>query len=279
MEIGILRRVLKRAKRWSLIGDEIPRLPERRDIGRALTFDEKARLLRMAAAKPEWKMARLSAILALNTTMRGCELKGLRWRDVNFIDRTVVIQRSKTAAGERLIPLNADACSVILTLRERAKNLFGADLHSDWYVFPHAEGYSKPDPNMPMSGWRSARRSLTRAIECPTCGLLQQPTEACADDECKADLHKVKSPLHGLRFHDLRHHAITELAESQASERTIMSIAGHISTRMLDHYSHVRIQAKRDALDALSTKPAGMAGVMAQRTAQICPIHLCHSRK
>ena len=35
----------------------------------------------------------------------------------------------------------------------------------------------------------------------------------------------------GLRFHDLRHHAITELAESQASERTIMAIAGHISPR------------------------------------------------
>jgi Phage integrase family len=64
----------------------------------------------------------------------------------------------------------------------------------------------------------------------------------------------VKSPLHGLRFHDLRHHAITELAESQASERTIMSIAGHISSRMLEHYSHIRIDAKRKALDVLSGK-------------------------
>jgi hypothetical protein len=35
MEIGILRRVLKRAKRWSFVADDIPRLPERRDIGRA----------------------------------------------------------------------------------------------------------------------------------------------------------------------------------------------------------------------------------------------------
>ena len=33
-----------------------------------------------------------------------------------------------------------------------------------------------------------------------------------------------------------------------------MAIAGHISTRMLDHYSHVRIQAKREALDSLSSK-------------------------
>jgi hypothetical protein len=32
-------------------------------------------------------------------------------------------------------------------------------------VFPHAEGYSKPDPSRPMTGWRSVWRSLTRAIQ------------------------------------------------------------------------------------------------------------------
>jgi Phage integrase family len=58
----------------------------------------------------------------------------------------------------------------------------------------------------------------------------------------------------GLRFHDLRHHAITELAESQASESTVMAIAGHVSPKMLAHYSHVRLEAKRTALDALSLK-------------------------
>jgi integrase len=47
--------------------------------------------------------------------------------------------------------------------------------------------------------------------------------------ECKADLKKIKSQLAGLRFHDLRHHAITELAESLASDSTVMAIAGHLS--------------------------------------------------
>jgi hypothetical protein len=31
-----------------------------------------------------------------------------------------------------------------------------------------------------------------------------------------------------------------------------MSIAGHVSQRMLAHYSYVRIDAKRKALDALA---------------------------
>src|SRR6185437_139973 len=253
MEIGILRRVLKRAKRWSLIADEIPRLPERRDIGRALSLEEKTRLLKIAKAKPEWELARLAVILALNTTMRGCELKGLRWRDVDFIERTLIIHRSKTAAGERLIPLNADAWDAILKLRDRARMRFGS-AEPDWYVFPHAEGFSNPDPTKQMTGWRSAWRSLTRAVQCPECGQTQRPGESCANENCKADIHNLESPLHGLRFHDLRHHAITELAESRASERTIMSIAGHVSPRMLDHYSHVRVQAKREALDALARK-------------------------
>jgi len=65
--------------------------------------------------------------------------------------------------------------------------------------------------------------------------------------------------LAGLRFHDLRHHAITELAESQASDSTVMAIAGHVSPKMLAHYSHVRLQAKRTALDSLSTKQAERA--------------------
>ena len=86
-----------------------------------------------------------------------------------------------------------------------------------------------------------------------------------------------KSLTAGLRFHDLRHHAITELAEFQASDRTIMSIAGHVSQQMLAHYSHVRIEAKRKALDALAvgvktegydtkndTKPVGGAILSSQ---------------
>jgi integrase len=56
----------------------------------------------------------------------------------------------------------------------------------------------------------------------------------------------------GLRPHDLRHHAITKLAESpEASEQTIRALAGHVSREMLEHYSHVRQQATRKAVESL----------------------------
>ena len=60
------------------------------------------------------------------------------------------------------------------------------------------------------------------------------------------------------RFHDLRHTCISRLAEGQASDQTIMAIAGHVSRRMLERYSHVRLEAKRRALEAIAApEPEG----------------------
>ena len=263
-ELDIIRGVLKRAKRWHHFSEEIRPLPVRENIGRALTYEEKVRLLKRAAARPEWQTAAWAARLALNTTMRGCEIKGLRWCDVDMIGRTLTVRRSKTEAGERVIPLNADAWEVILALYRQAQGLGNPE--PGHYLFPavrkarHGERQSsekqdkeKLDPTRPVVTWRTAWRKLTRVIQCPECGLLQDPAEKCSG--CKADTEDMNSPFHGFRFHDLRHQAITELAESRTSDQTIMGIAGHVSKKMLQHYSHVRIEAKRDALDALSMRP------------------------
>ncbi len=244
--------MLKKAKRWHLFADEIKPLPLRQKVGRALAPEEKLRLLKVAASREDWQTAYYAAVLALNTTMRGCEIKGLRWRDVDLMDHAITVRKSKTEAGERIIPLNADAYNVVVSLYQRAKKL--GDVLPDHYVFFACE-HGHVDRNSPQKGWRTAWRNLTRAVTCPACGLLQPPGEKCTADKCAADIKDVKSPIKGLRFHDLRHHAITELAESQTSESTIMSIAGHVSPKMLAHYSHVRLEAKRNALDALC-KPA-----------------------
>jgi len=249
-EVDIIRGVLKKAKRWYRFAEEVSALPVRHNVGRALTYDEKLRLLKTASSRPEWQNAAWAATLALNTTMRSCEIKQLCWRDVDLMEKTLTIRKSKTEAGERVIPLNPDAWNTVLSLYKRARGL--GDVLPDHYVFPSCEA-SHVDPKNPMRSWRTAWRRLTNVIQCPACGKLQSPAKACASRECKADISKLKSPLAGLRFHDLRHHAITELAESQASDSTIMAIAGHVSPKMLHHYSHIRLQAKRTALEALST--------------------------
>ena len=255
-DLGIIRGVLKKAKRWHLFADEVKPLPVRETVGRALSLDEKLRLLRVAESRPEWENAAYASVLALNTTMRGCEIKSLRWRYVNFLQKTLMICKSKTNAGERVIPLNNDAWNTILSLYRRAQSI--GDVQPDHYVFPACEtGHF--NPALPQKSWRTAWRNLTRLITCRVCATDQNPGKVCSNKKCGADIEKVKSPLAGLRFHDLRHHAITELAESQASDSTIMEIAGWLSPKMLRHYSHVRLQAKRSALETLSTTRANTA--------------------
>jgi integrase len=52
--------------------------------------------------------------------------------------------------------------------------------------------------------------------------------------------------------HDLRHQCITELLEGGAPEAAVLSIAGHVSRKMMEHYSHIRMEAKRKALERLA---------------------------
>ncbi len=47
----------------------------------------------------------------------------MRWRDVDMIGRSLAVRKSKTEAGERVIPLNADAWAVILELYRRSEAL------------------------------------------------------------------------------------------------------------------------------------------------------------
>jgi integrase len=120
--------------------------PAKAKIGRALTDEKKARLLLMAASRSDWQAAYYAAVLALNTTARGCELKGLRWCDVNLIDAAMTIRQSKTEAGERVIPLNREAKGALVALYRRAKRI--GSIEGDHYVFFACE-HGHVDPLKP----------------------------------------------------------------------------------------------------------------------------------
>jgi hypothetical protein len=47
---------------------------------------------------------------------------------------------------------------------------------------------------------------------------------------------------------------VTEFAEPGTGDEVIMSIAGHVSRAMLSRYSHVRMEAKRRALDEIASR-------------------------
>jgi hypothetical protein len=62
------------------------------------------------------------------------------------------------------------------------------------------------------------------------------------------------------RWHDNRHTLVTELAESGTGDEVIMSITGHVSRAMLSRYSHVRMEAKRRALDEIAARQGAADG-------------------
>lgn len=88
-----IRGVLKKAKRWHMFADEVRPLPLRQKVGRARSYVEKLRLLKVSASRPEWQTASWAAVIALNSTMRGCEIKGLRWRDVDLLEKLLTVRK------------------------------------------------------------------------------------------------------------------------------------------------------------------------------------------
>jgi integrase len=71
------------------------------------------------------------------------------------------------------------------------------------------------------------------------------------------------------RWHDTRHTLVTELCEAGAGDQTIMDIAGHVSRQMLARYSHIRMEAKRVALESIVSKPGTESELKAPQPAEI----------
>ena len=159
--------------------------------------------------------------------MRPVEVKHLRWGDVELFEGTICVRRSKNESSHRVIPLNATARKAVAQIRQRAEKLGFTD--PEHYIWPACQ-WGRIDPTQPIKKWDNAWRSLTKEADLP-----------------------------GLRFHDLRHTIITELAEMGVPDHVMESITGHLSRRMLEHYSHIRLDAKRKALDALDAHRAETA--------------------
>lgn len=240
-EVGFLLRVLGErgdAIRWALRRQKNLKLRVLQSAGKVYSEKQKADLL--AAAVPEAGDAtkarsrspyiRPALQLAFNAGMRDAEIRNLTWAQIDFERRFLTVGRSKSHAGEgRTIPLNNSLFSALVDHSRWYAKRFGS-IDAQWYVFPGRVG--KPE--------RGKERPLV-------------PTKPVTSLKTAWKNVKARTGVDG-RFHDTRHTLITELAESGAGDQTIMDIAGHVSRQMLARYSHIRMEAKRRALDAVGTK-------------------------
>ena len=63
---------------------------------------------------------------------------------------------------------------------------------------------------------------------------------------------KKNSGVH-VRWRDLRHSFVSRIAASGVTDGTIQSIAGWMSPKMIERYSHIRNEAKRKAVTVFDT--------------------------
>ncbi len=208
-EGAMLRAVLRRENRMLRVTQKPP--------GKAFSIEEKDRL--MAAAGESRSPLLLPALtLALNAGMRDGEIRRTRWSQIDFVKGILTVGKAKSSAGQgRTIPLNSEIREALIQHAKWYVGKFG-ELKPEWYVFPSGHR-GHMDPTRPISSLRGPWTAI-----------------------------RTKTGIRG-RWHDTRHTLITELAESGASNETIKAIAGHVSTRMLERYSHIRTEAKRSALE------------------------------
>jgi integrase len=246
-EIAALRGILKSKGFWSAVADELERraikkLPERHDVGRAISAEDEQKLLAAIAASRSPALLPLF-ILAIDTGLRASELRSLTRRDLSLVwekgtvqQGALIVKKSKTDAGTgRLVPLTSRACAVL----------------SLWFSrFPNAEDGSYVFPRHRVGLGGDARKPYIWDIS------LDQPI----GEWKKAWRLAFEEAGVRYRWHDCRHSFISRLAENpHVSQETIKSLAGHVSKRMLERYSHIRTQAKRDAIVVLDGRNSDLA--------------------
>jgi len=223
-EVDMLRRVLKRGHAWMPEHEEIyqPLQVQESDVPRALTPQEQERFLSVAASRQEWALVHAYALLAFHTTASGCEMRGLRLGDLNLHDGILMVRsaHSKNKYRLRTIPLSGEAIFAAARLIEMAREKGATAVQH--YLFPFRCCRDNWEPLKPMSN-----------------SGIKKPW----DEVRKA------AGLPAFVPHDTRHTAITRLAESGTPIPVIMSIAGHISRKMLMHYTWVCEQSKRSAVE------------------------------
>lgn len=226
-EIGALAQVLKFAGLWLPISKYYERLPETNSSHpKVLTAEQEDRFFRAAASKPRWRMAYNSARLTANSTISGCELRTLRLFNLQLEQippKVTVSEMAKNKHRMRSVPLNETAVDAIRELLVLARKR--GSINPSHYLFAFRRKSGTYVPEKPASPYfiRTSFRAIGRS-----CGLQWvTPTT-------------------------FRHQAITKLLEAGAPDETVRAIAGHGSQRALSYYSHIRIEAKKVALDRLA---------------------------
>jgi integrase len=212
-DLRFLAQILKQAERERFIGRSPFDLAkffsnEAKDRRKPhiLSWEEQGKLL--AGAPPR---IRVLTVLGVETGMRTGEMKALRWEDVDLLNNVLRVEKSKSAAGIRSVPLSEFSKSELLKWR----NLVGPE-YSEW-VFPNLSNRRHP-----LQGGRKAWATALR-----------------------------KAGISFFPIYNLRHTFASRMTAAGVSPLTIAQMLGHSSTQIVPRYALVLDQNRFDAMKKL----------------------------
>jgi integrase len=213
-------------------------------------------------------------VLALETGARFNTVRTLQWRNIDFANRCLKFGKDKTAAGTgRVVPLNPRATTVLTfwaqQFPERKPEHYVFPLEKcsgagqeDTFGFVGSKTYDT-DPTQPIGdikeAWEAAKKRTRR--HCPNCksGILAdkpRPETGYTCIECKAEVQDLPASLVAVRFHDLRHTAVTRMIDAGVPLPKIAKIVGWTAgtmAKMAARYGHFGIEELRGAVEAISS--------------------------
>lgn len=232
---AVLRNALANAVREELVLRNVARLvqvpsPTYR-VHRGISADKAKELIE--TSRPD----RLHALFVLTVYLgtRRAELLGLRWEDVDLdrghleiaqtlqrVDGELRFVTAKSTSSERTVPLVGN-CWDALRKHKAAQEWEASEAGDDWQdhglVFPSRVGTALEPDNLRRS-WHPLRAKLG---------------------------------LDGVRFHDLRHTAVTLLLDLGVPPHIVREIVGHADINVtMTIYAHASLDEKRAALEKLN---------------------------
>lgn len=234
----VLHRAFAQAVRWGWLARNPVSDATRPPVPRASINPPDAAAVRclLAAAEEYAPIMACWLWLATATGARRGEICGLRWRDVDFTQRSVRIERSVSATsatgvfvkttkttGVRRVSITAQAVEALRSQHRRAERDAVQKrrvVHPDDFVFTNDPTAAKPwRPELATRRWERLR---------------------------------VKAGLPHVRLHDLRHFVATELLTEGIDVRTVANRLGHARTSTtMDIYWAFVPARDRDAADHL----------------------------
>jgi integrase len=201
---AMLKSMRNKGKEWGLLLDNpataIKKLKEDGSRTRFLTNEEIE--TRLSGASETFRPI---LVTALHTGMRRQEILSLLWADVDFKNRIITVQKSKSGK-KRTIPMDDTVVATLKDLPSRFK-----------------QGVVFPSSRPPKADEAEAQAMSEEA---------KKLKEALTDIHKTFNRFTAKVKIEGVRFHDLRHTFASHLVMNGVDLVTIQQLLGHGSINM-----------------------------------------------